>query len=176
MGGLATSAGVCLPKGIAVDNALNVFATDSINHRLLMIPSSSATYFGQSMTANYLYVLLGTAGSTTKSPDGTLASSAKVRGLNGVSLDASGNIYLTLGTDNRILMIPATSGTYFGQAMTANTIYSLAGSYSGYTGYTGDGGPGPSALLNNATTILLDNSGNLIFNDSGNGVLRQIYK
>jgi len=57
-----------------------------------------------------------------------------------------GDVVIADTYDNAVRFIPATSGTYFGVAMTAHTIYPVAG--DGVQYYGGNGGLGTSAYLN----------------------------
>ena len=60
-----------------------------------------------------------------------------------VRFDAGGDAIIADRFDNRVRFVPAQTGSYFGQAMTAGDIYTIAG--DGFTGYMGDGGPATSA-------------------------------
>ena len=52
--------------------------------------------------------------------------------------------------------------------MTANDVYTIAGSSSGTAGNTGDGGAATSALLSAPTGVAVDSSGNLYIADTTN--------
>ncbi len=113
------------------------------------------------------------------SPDGTPASSALVSAPQGIAVDAAGNIYFA-DTDNAVVrMVPAKSGTYFGISMTANHVYTIAGTNPSAggkvnNGYSGDGVPATSALLNAPKRVTLDANGDVVFSDNGNDVVRVI--
>ena len=73
-------------------------------------------------------------------------------------------------------MVPKVSATYFGQVMTANDMYTIAGSKAGTSGHTGDGGAATSALLNGPETVTLDSTGNLYIADSSNNRVQMVPK
>ena len=64
---------------------------------------------------------------------------------------------------------PAT-GTFYGQAMTAGDIYTVAG--TGIGGFSGDGSPATSAELNGPRRVTVDGAGNLLIADRGNNRIR----
>ena len=64
-----------------------------------------------------------------------------------VAVDSSGDLYIADPGNNRIQETAATTGTQWGQSMTAGDIYTVAGSSSGSSGHTGDGGAATSAKL-----------------------------
>ncbi len=79
-GGVATSAAINNPAGIAVDSSGNVYFNDYSNHRVRKITASTGiitTYAG--------------TGSASFSGDGGVASSAALNGPNGLSIDSAGN-------------------------------------------------------------------------------------
>ena len=76
--------------------------------------------------------------------------------------------------NNRIQMVPVTSGTYFGQVMTANYAYTIAGSPTAAQGLTGNGGPATSALLDLPYDATVDNSGNLYIADANNNRVQMV--
>ena len=54
-------------------------------------------------------------------------------------------------------VVAATSGTFYGQAMTAGDIYTVAG--GGGQGFFGDGGPGTSAWVGLPEGVAVDSAG-----------------
>ena len=77
-----------------------------------------------------------------------------------MTVDAAGDLYLALANGNitnAIRFVPADSGTYYGQAMTAGDIYTIAGQQT--SGYSGDGGAATSATLNFPRSVTVDAAG-----------------
>lgn len=82
------------------------------------------------MTANYIYTIAGN-GTGAFGGDGGTASSAQMNNPSGVSVDASGNVYVADRTNNRIRFIAQKAGTFLGEPRTANYIYTIAGGGAG---------------------------------------------
>ena len=142
------------PLGVAVDAAGNLYIADSGNNRIQMVPKISGTFFGQNMTANDMYTIagdnLGSYGQINDGMDvgnGGPATSALLSTPANIALDSLGNLYIADMNNNSIQMVPQVSGTYFGQNMTANYMYSVVGDNSGMPGFIGDGGPAANARL-----------------------------
>jgi sugar lactone lactonase YvrE len=81
---------------------------------------------------------------------------------NGVTLDNSGNLYISDGINNTIREVNVAS----------DILTAFAG--NGTPGYTGNGGQATSAQLNNAQGVCLDNAGNVYEADMNNDVIRVI--
>ncbi len=113
------------------------------------------------MTANDIYTIAG--GGMGGLNDGGPATVAELNYPIDVALDKTGNLCIADTLNNRIRMVPVSSGTYFGQSMTVNDIYTIAG---GGTGGLGDGGPATAAELNHPEGLALDKTGNLYFADT----------
>ena len=62
-----------------------------------------------------------------------------------VAVDGAGNLVIADTGNYRVRVVAASTGTFYGQAMTAGDIYTIAG--NGTTAYTGDGGPATTAEL-----------------------------
>src|SRR5260370_26260361 len=60
--------------------------------------------------------------------------------------------------------------------MTADFVYTVAGSAAGTGGNSGDGGAAASALLNNPGAVWLDAAGHNYVPDTGNNQLRKVTK
>lgn len=122
----ATSTPVYNPTQVSVDASGNVYIAATYNSRIRFVPKTSGTYFGQAMTANYIYTIAGD-GPAAYGGDGGPATSAQFTEPSGVVVDTAGNIYISDYSTYRIRFIPRVSGTYFGQSMTANYVYTVAG-------------------------------------------------
>ena len=96
------------------------------------------------------------------SGDGGPATSAGMGNISGVAVDASGNVYIADGENNRIRMVNATNGI----------ITTIAG--NGTAGYTGDGGQATSAKLSMPWGVAIDASGNVYIADNSNNVIRKV--
>jgi hypothetical protein len=102
--------------------------------------------------------------------DGEVASTAGVGCPEHVISDSQGNIYLDDGCNTLVYEIPAVSGTYFGQSMSAGDVYVVAGDgSSGVYGYAGAGGPALYANFSGPQGLAVDAQGNLYLADAGNG-------
>ena len=85
-----------------------------------------------------------------------------------MALDAAGN--LVIADSDRIRVVAATTGTFYGQAMTAGDIYTVAG---GGSNGLGDGGPATFAeVFPNGVTV--DHHGNLVISDRGDNRIRVV--
>jgi hypothetical protein len=167
--GLATSAQMDFPTGVAVDRAGDVAISDFFNDRIRYVPASSGTLFGPSVTAGDIYTVAGD-GTGSYSGDGGPASAATVEQTAGVVYDAAGDLAIADRTNNVVRFVPASSGTYFGKAMTAGDIYTLAGTGKG--GFSGDGGAATSAELHEPYGVGFDAHDDLVISDTDNARVR----
>ena len=120
------------------------------------------------MTKGDIYTLAGD-GHPGFAGDGGPAASAQLDDPNGVALDSAGNMVVADAANNRVRVVAATSGTFYGVPMTAGDIYTVAG--TGAAGLSGDGGPGTSAELSWPSSVASD-GGNLVIADSLNERIR----
>ena len=104
--------------------------------------------------------------------DGGPAAQAYLDNACGVSTDGFGNLVIADASGNRIRVVAASSGTFYGQAMTTGDIYTVAG--NGNTGFSGDGGPATSAMLANPEDVAVDSAGDLLIADPNNHRIRAI--
>ncbi|MGY8822504.1 MAG: FG-GAP-like repeat-containing protein [Candidatus Latescibacterota bacterium] len=148
-GGLATSAQIQSPLGIAIDASGNLYIADNNNHRIRKVD-----------TAGNISTVAGN-GSGGFSGDGGLATSAQIQFPTGVAVDASGNLYIADQSNHRIRKVD-----------TGGNISTVAGNGSG--GYSGDGGLATSAQINGPVGIAVDASGNIYIGDQNNHRIRKV--
>jgi hypothetical protein len=170
-GGPATEAQVNFPSGTAVDHAENLMVADTYNNRIRMVAVTTGTFFGQKMTAGDIYTVAGD-GQPGLSGDGGPATKAQVKFPRAVAVDQAGNLVVADSDNQRIRVVAATSGTFYGRKMTAGDIYTVAG--SGPPGFSGDGGPATKARLAYPQGIAVDRAGNLLIGDSLNNRVRVV--
>jgi len=152
-GGPATAAWLGTPGGIAVDSAGNLIFADLGASVVRFVAARTGTFFGQAMTAGHIYTVAGT-GTAGTSGDGGPATAAGLLHPVGVSVDAAGNLVIACSGDQsgavpvaaRVRVVAAATGTFYGQAMTAGDIYTVAGGDTGVA-ISGNGGPAVGAGL-----------------------------
>jgi RHS repeat-associated protein len=167
------------PQGVSADSSGDLFVADTDNNRVLEIPSASGTNYGISMTADDAYTVAGHAsGAPGHGGDGGAANvsfmSSPSQVLLGVGGDSS--LYIADSFNNRIQEVFETGGEQWGQSMTANDIYSVAGSAAGSVGLSGDAGAATSALFDFPQGITLSSAGDLYIADTDNCQVREVPK
>jgi hypothetical protein len=170
-GGLATHAELRGAYGVALDSARNLIISEMNVNRIVVVAAITGTFYGQSMTAGHIYDIAGD-GHGGFSGDGGPATSAELKQPQGVAVDSAGNVLIDDRLNNRIRVAAASTGTFYGQPMTAGDIYTIAG--DGHAGFSGDGGPATSAELNYPDKVVADGAGNLVIADSNNGRIRVV--
>jgi NHL repeat len=175
-GTLATKAALSQPDSVAVDAAGNVLISGF--DQIQVLAESTGTFYQQPMTAGDLYTIAGT-GTLGFSGDGGPATAADLGDPAGIALDQKGNVLIADTDNNRIRVVAESSGAFYGQAMTAGDIYTVAGSgpgkfgQYGTPGFTGDGGPGTKAEIDDPVGVAADGA-NLVFADSDNQRIRMV--
>jgi trimeric autotransporter adhesin len=152
-GGIATSAALNYPRGVAIDASGNIYIADTYNNRIRMVTKSTG-----------IISIVAGAGSSGYSGDGGLATSALLYNPRGVAIDASGNIYIADAGNNRIRMVTLSTGI----------ISTVAG--TGSSGYSGDGGLATSAKSYYPYGVAIDASGNIYIADTYNNRIRMVTK
>ena len=170
-GGPAAAAELNTPLRTTVDAAGNVVISDSFNQRLRVLAVKTGTFYGRAMTAGDIYTIAGN-GTAGFSGDGGPATAAGLYKPLRVTVDAAGNLVFCDERDNRIRVVPVKSGTFYGQAMTAGDIYTIAG--TGKRGTTGDGGPATRAEVGEPAGVTLDSLGNLLIATRNGGRIRVV--
>jgi hypothetical protein len=168
-GGPATRADLNLPAGVAVDAAGSVVIADTSHNRVRLVAASTGTFYGQPMTAGDIYTI-GGDGAQGFSGDRGPGTAARLHHPEGVAADAAGNVLIADTRNQRVRVVAAGTGTFYGQPMTAGDIYTIAG--GGGRGFSGDGGPADAAALDFPRGVAADGSGNVLIADYFNNRVR----
>jgi len=155
-GGLATSAQLYYPYGVAVNSSDAMFIADYENSRI-----RKAALAGDISTV---------AGNGTQYyTAATTATGATFQQVEAAVPDASGNVYIA--DFSGCLVWKATSSGAI--SILAGTPPSASNSYNG-CGYSGDGGPATSAQLYYPGKAIVDGAGNVYISDSRNCIIRKV--
>jgi uncharacterized protein (TIGR03437 family) len=151
-GGLATSAQLFNPLGVAVDSAGNLYIADSDNNRVRKVSNGVITTVAGTGPTNW------TSSVGTFGGDNGPATSAQLNYPEGVAVDSAGNIYIADIGNDRI------------RKVANGVITTVAG--NGTLGYSGDNGPAISARLAQPYGVAVDSAGNIYIADAGNNRIR----
>lgn len=164
-GGPATAAlfGTSIPQ-VAVDPSGDVLVADSDNGRVRLIAASPHAAYGQQVSAGDIYTIAG--GGTGGLGDGGPAAQATLGSPQGVAVAADGNVLVSDNGDQRVRLVAARTGRFYGQPMTGGDIYTIAG--DGTAGFAGDKGPAVRAELRGPSGVGVDGTGSVLIADSGN--------
>ena len=150
-GGPGISAELDNPEGVAIDAAGNLYIADSFNNVVREVSAGTGI----------ITTVAGTGVAGYSGDDGP-ATSAELNNPEGVAVDASGNLYISDFSNNRIRRVAAQTGI----------ITTFAG--TGTLGYSGDNGPATLAMFSFPEEIAVDAEGNLYIADSFNNVIRKV--
>ncbi len=149
-GGLADTAHMSIPGGVAVDRHNNVYFCDYNNQVVRKVDG-----------AGIITTIAGTAGVTGFFGDGGPATSAKFNYPLGITVDSLGNLFVADQHNNRIRKI-STSGI----------ISTVVG--TGTSGFSGDLGPATAADISLPNYVRMDSVGNLYITDNGHHRIRKV--
>jgi trimeric autotransporter adhesin len=129
-GGPAAQAQLWNPVAVTVDPAGDLLVADSGDQSVLLASPRGGTYYGTAVGAGDIGVVVGGTGSYGPYlADGLSATgvAAEVNDPRGVAVGPTGALFVTDGFMHVIRVVPATTGTLLGRAMTAGDLYTAAG-------------------------------------------------
>jgi hypothetical protein len=158
------------PSALAFDSADNLYVVSTANHMVQLVARANGTYFGVAATTGNAYIVAGQL-AYGFAGDGGAATSARLIYPTDLAFDSTGNLYITDFSTGRVRTVARVSGEYFGVTMTANSIYTVAGSTGGNAG---DGGAATAAQFNGLTGLAFGGAGTLYLVDQYNSRVRQV--
>ena len=179
-GGAPTSAQLYDPQAVTLDASGNIYIADTVNNAVRVVNTGTAA-----LTIGAVTVAPGTINTVAGTPptscnvsgcgDNGPANAAYLNFPTGISVDASGNIYIADSQNSAVRVVNPSANpvTIAGTTIPAGDILTVAGTL-GRDGYTGDNGPPASALLNNPGGVFVDSLGNIFIADSSNSAVREV--
>ena len=146
-GGQATAAGLGPAQSVAVDAAGDLFI--SVGDRVREVSNGVITTFAGNGTYGY-------------SGDSGQATAAELSSLEGVAIDAKGDLFIADSYNGRIREVNHATGV----------ITTVAG--DGPLEYSGDGGPATAAEMGPAVGVAVDAAGDLFIVDFGGNRIREV--
>ncbi len=149
-GGLAVSAQIFRPSGMAFDAAGNLYVAEAGHGRIRRVSAATA--------------IISTVAGTIANfgGDGGPATNARLASPTAVEFDMSGNLYIADTGNKRIRRVAASTGI----------ITTVAG--TGVAGAAGDNGPATAAQFIDPLSLAVDSAGDIYVADDGAGKVREI--
>ncbi len=150
-GGMATAAEINHTEKIKSDHIGNLYVPDESNSRVRYVDVSTGMI--TTVAGNGVSGLYGNGGPAT---------AAEIASPEGVTLDASGNMYFADISNDIVQMVDKSTGI----------ISRVVGIH--INGFSGDGGPAINAEISAPVGLHIDNMGNMYLADNGNERYRKI--
>jgi sugar lactone lactonase YvrE len=142
------------PSAVAVDAHGDVYVAEANEQRVQEVRAGTRTV-----------VTVAGTGSPGFNGNGLAATASQLDQPTGVTLDAAGDLFIADTANCRLRVLPAGTGTLFGQAVTAGHLFTVAG--TGVCGSAGQGGPLAAAQLWDPVAVTVDDAGDLLVADNG---------
>src|SRR5262249_49889841 len=159
------------PQAVTLDGAGNLVLADTGNYRVRVVAETTGTSYGRRLTAGHIYTI---AGSSTNGFFGDRGpATATLLALPcAAAVDAAGNLVIADTGNNRVRVVAESTGTFYGQPMTAGDIYTTPGTAT--RGFSGAGGPATPPRLRRPQGAATAAAGNLVIADTGNNRVRVV--
>jgi uncharacterized protein YjiK len=149
--GQATAAALFEPDGVVLDSAGDILIAEAGDSQVREVIRSTG-----------LITTVAGDGTAGYSGDNGQATAAELGNLEGLAVDAAGNLYIADASNNRIREVNLSTGL----------ITTVVG--SGAAGYSGDNGPATAAQLYSPNDVATDSAGDLFIADVFNYRIREV--
>ncbi len=177
-GGPVAAAQLWNPVAVAVDGAGDLLVADDGDQSVLLAPARSGTYYGSAVGAGDIGVVVGgTGGYQPYLADGlpAVGETAELNDPRGLALGPTGALFVTDSLMQVIRVVPSTTGTLFGRAMTAGDLYSAGRRAAGRHRRGGrDGTRWVLTRMGTPVGIAVSPSGNVYYSDGSLDTVRMI--
>ena len=167
------------PVAVTVDGAGDLLVADGGDQSVLLAPpAGGGTFYGASIGAGHIGVVMGGTGSYGPYLADGLSATGQTAELNdprGLAVGPTGALFVTDGVMHVIRVVPASSGTLLGRSMTGGDLYTVAGALpvSSPAGL-GDGTRWVLTRMATPVGIAVSPSGAVDYADAGLGTVRTI--
>jgi hypothetical protein len=163
---------------VAVDSAGDLLVADGGDQSVLLAPQRAGTYYGTAIGTGDVGVVVGGTGSYGPYlADGLSATGpgAELNDPRGLAVGPTGALFVSDGFMHAIRVVPATSGTLLGRAMTGGDLYTLAGDLPVKTVVgLGDGTQWVLTHMETPSGLAVESSGAVSYADAGFDTVRVI--
>lgn len=174
-GGMASSAQLHEPTGVAVDHSGDLFIADTANCKIRVVPAASGVVLGQAVVYDHIYTVAGTGVCGSAGQGGPIGA-AQLYDPVAVAVDFAGDLLVADRGDQSVLLASAGGGTYYGTPVASGDIGVVVGGTGSFGPYVADGLPATSAAaeLNDVRGIAVGPTGALVLTDGFMHVIRVV--
>jgi NHL repeat-containing protein len=173
--GVATSARLDEPTGVAVDRNGDVFIADTANCKVRAVAVADGQILGQAVQRDHIYTVAGTGTCGTAGQGGPVFG-AELSDPVAVATDFAGDLLVADRGDHSVLLATVDGGTFYGTAIAAGDIGVVVGGPGSHGPYVADGlSPTSSgSALDDPRAIALGPTGSLVLADGSVRTIRLV--
>jgi hypothetical protein len=177
-GGPVTAAQLWNPVALAVDRSGDLLVADSGDQSVLLAAAVGGTYYGTTVGAGDIGVVVGGSGSYGPYVfDGLPATGpwAELNDPRGLAVGPTGALFVTDGFMHVLRVVPASTGPLLGQNVAGGDVYTVAGALPVATAEgLGDGTRWVLTHMDTPIGVAASPAGSVYYSDGGLNVLRVI--
>ncbi|HEY1446608.1 MAG TPA: hypothetical protein VGF51_17080 [Acidimicrobiales bacterium] len=174
-GGVATSAQLHEPTGVAVDRSGDLFIADTANCKVRVVPAASGSVLGRPVERDHITTVAGTGICGSAGQGGPIAG-AQLYDPVAVAVDFAGDLLVADRGDQSVLLDTENGGIFYGTAVASGDLGIVVGGTGSYGPYIADGLSATSvaAELNDVRDIAVGPTGALVLTDGFMHVVRVV--